>query len=116
MAWTIPIPLQSPPCCEIRPRGTPEDVMEMITDQGQQTPVREIAERFLAFHMDGTVIATAEVLGLNLDSLWDQFYLHHDPTIHMRTEDPTVRAYLVVKGFEDWCMHQLADSYENQQE
>ena len=75
--------------------------MDVITDMGQQTPVREIAERFLAYHMDGTVIATAEVLGLNLDSLWDQFYLHHDPTIHMRTEDPTVSCLLYTSDAAD---------------
>jgi len=88
-------------------------MMDILADYPSEAPVREIAERFMHYHMDGTVIATAEVLGLNLDSLWNQFYLHHDPTIHLRTQDPTVKAYLVVKGFEDWCMVQLADSYEN---
>ena len=34
----------------------------------------------------------------------------------MRSADPVVLAYLTVKGFEDWCMDQLADSYQNIEE
>lgn len=73
--------------------------------------VHDIAERMLAHHTDGTVIATAEVLGLDLNQLWAHFVEHTDPTILMRSQDPVVLAYLTVKGFEDWCMDQLAESY-----
>ena len=82
----------------------------------QPSPVRDIAERMLAHHTDGTVIATAEVLGLDLQQLWDHFIQHTDPSILMRSADPVVLAYLTVKGFEDWCMDQLADSYQNIEE
>ena len=75
--------------------------------------VQDIAERMLAYHTDGTVIATAEVLGLDLQQLWGHFMEHTDPTIMLRTTDPVVLAYLTVKSFEDWCMDQLAESYSN---
>ena len=86
--------------------------MEMSDHIQEPADVREIAEKMLAFHTDGTVIATAEVLGLDLNQLWDHFIGHTDPTIMLRSTDPVVRAYLTVKGFEDWCMDQLAESYE----
>lgn len=87
-------------------------------DHTQEEPgsVRDLAERMLAFHTDGTVIATAEVLGLDLNQLWDHFICHTDPTILMRSTDPVVLAYLTVKGFEEWCMDQLAESYTNSEE
>tara|TARA_R100001440_G_scaffold54157_1_gene73988 strand:+ start:5320 stop:5595 length:276 start_codon:yes stop_codon:yes gene_type:complete len=75
--------------------------------------VRDIAEKMLAFHTDGTVLATAEVLGLDLTQLWEHFICHTDPTIVERSTDPVVLAYLTVKGFEEWCMDQLAESYES---
>lgn len=74
--------------------------------------MRDIAERFLSYHMDGTVVATAEVLGLDLDSLWSVFVDHLDHHAMQRTEDPHTQAYLAVKCFEDWCMDQLADAYD----
>ena len=74
--------------------------------------MRDIAERFLSYHMDGTVVATAEVLGLDLDSLWSVFVDHLDHHAMQRTEDPHIQAYLAVKCFEDWCMDQLADAYD----
>jgi len=95
----------------VRPTRTCE--MEMSDHIQEPADVREIAEKMLAFHTDGTVIATAEVLGLDLNQLWDHFIGHTDPTIMLRSTDPVVRAYLTVKGFEDWCMDQLAESYEN---
>ena len=89
----------------------------LITDhQDQKLCFVEVAERMLAHHTDGTVIATAEVLGLDLQQLWDHFIQHTDPSILMRSADPVVLAYLTVKGFEDWCMDQLADSYQNIEE
>ena len=78
--------------------------------------VRDIAERMLSFHTDGTVLATAEVLGLDMNKLWNHFIDHSDPMILGRTADPVVLAYLTVKGFEDWCMDQLAESYSNSEE
>ncbi len=87
--------------------------MELSDHIQEPTAVREIAEKMLAFHTDGTVIATAEVLGLDLNQLWDHFIGHTDPSVILRSTDPVVLAYLTVKGFEDWCMDQLAESYEN---
>ena len=78
----------------------------------QPLEMRDIAERFLAFHLDGTVLATAEVLGLDLDQLWNLFADHLDQQLVQRTDDPNVQAYLAVKSFEDWCMDQLADAYD----
>ena len=49
-------------------------------------------------------------------SAGDHFICHIDPTIILRSTDPVVLAYLTVKGFEDWCMDQLADSYTNSEE
>ena len=94
------------------------DMDVQAIDHTHQEPasVRDIAEKMLAFHTDGTVIATAEVLGLDLNQLWDHFICHTDPTILLRSTDPVVLAYLTVKGFEEWCMDQLADSYTNSEE
>ena len=78
----------------------------------QPQEMRDIAERFLSFHMDGTVVATAEGLGLDLDSLWKLFADHLDELMMLRTEDPHVQAYLAVKSFEDWCMDQLSEAYD----
>ena len=49
------------------------DMDVQAIDHTHQEPasVRDIAEKMLAFHTDGTVIATAEVLGLDLNQLWD---------------------------------------------
>jgi hypothetical protein len=92
--------------------------MECEATDHIQAPVsvKDIAERMLAHHTDGTVIATAEVLGLDLSQLWEHFVQHTDPTILQRSTDPVVLAYLTVKGFEDWCMEQLAESYSNTEE
>ena len=93
---------------------------EMQEETAQQSTahamVRDIAEKMLSFHTDGTVLATAEVLGLDLNRLWDHFIDHSDPMLFAKTTDPVVLAYLTVKGFEDWCMDQLADSYSNSEE
>ena len=64
----------------------------------QPSPVKDIAERMLAHHTDGTVIATAEVLGLDLQQLWDHFIQHTDPSILMRSADPVVLAYFTKSG------------------
>lgn len=37
-----------------------------------------------------------EVLGLDLNQLWDHFIGHTDPTIMLRSIDPVVLAYLTV--------------------
>lgn len=73
---------------------------------------RQIAERYMAHHTDGTVIATAEVLGLNLQQLWWSFFKHHYPRIQQQSDDPHTQAYVVVKSFEDWCMDQLAEAWD----
>ena len=80
--------------------------------QCQPQEMRDIAERFLSYHMDGTVIATAEVLGLDLESLWSVFFDHMDRHTVQRTDDPYIQAYLAVKCFEDWCMAQLSEAYD----
>ena len=74
-------------------------------------PVREIAEKMLSYHTDGTVIATAEVLKVDVVSLWAHFVQHLNPELLARTSDEAVMAYLYIKCFEDWCMEQLSDSY-----
>ena len=77
--------------------------------------MRDIAEKMMAFHTDGTVIATAEVLGLDLHQLWDHFINHTDPEVIESSTDPVVLAYLTVKGFENWCMDQLAETFESEE-
>ena len=84
--------------------------------QDQQPSPREIAEKMLNYHTDGTVIATAEVLQVDLHSLWDHFLDHLDPSLLATTSDPIVLAYLWIKCFENWCMDQLSESYITESE
>lgn len=84
---------------------------ELIEYDQDHLAVQEIAEKMLSFHTDGTVIATAEVLQVDLHTLWNHFVQHLNPTVSSACSDPTVLAYLYIKCFEDWCMDQLSDSY-----
>ena len=85
--------------------------MEDLHHDRPLEPVREIAEKMLSYHTDGTVIATAEVLKVDVVSLWAHFVEHLNPELLGRTSDEVVMAYLYIKCFEDWCMNQLSESY-----
>ena len=50
--------------------------MEDLHHDRPLEPVREIAEKMLSYHTDGTVIATAEVLKVDVVSLWAHFVEH----------------------------------------
>ena len=77
---------------DVKPTRTTDMDLHQLHEWEGQGSVRDIAEKMMAFHTDGTVIATAEVLGLDLHQLWDHFVNHTDPEVIESCADPVVLA------------------------